>query len=61
MIGNPVNYDKKFKDNFTIFPAKFDPELKRYLNSLNVNEVLDFGGLKPHYSGVIKHIGKKTI
>lgn len=32
MIGNPVDYDKKFKDSFSIFPAKFDPELKRYLN-----------------------------
>ena len=43
MIGNPVNYDKKFKDNFPIFPAKFDPELGRYLNLLKGNEVLDLG------------------
>lgn len=43
MIGNPVNYDKKFKDNFPIFPAKFDPELKKYLSLLNGKEVLDLG------------------
>ena len=44
MIGNPVDYDKKFKDNnFPIFPPKFDYELKRYLNLLNGKEVLDLG------------------
>ena len=32
MIGKPVDYDKKFKDKFPIFPAKLDVELKRYLN-----------------------------
>mgnify|MGYP001624119259 CR=1 FL=1 len=37
MIGNPINYDKKFKDNFPIFPAKFDPALKRYLHLIPGN------------------------
>ena len=43
MIGNPVNYDKKFKENFPIFPAKLDLELKRYLNLVPGKEVLDLG------------------
>ncbi len=44
MIGNPVDYDKKFKDNnFPIFPPKFDAELKRYINLLPGKEVLDLG------------------
>ena len=43
MLGNPVNYDNKFKSNFPLFPPKFDPELKRYLNLLKGNEVLDLG------------------
>lgn len=43
MIGNPVDYDKKFKGNFPIFPAKFDSELKRYLNLVPGKEVLDLG------------------
>lgn len=43
MIGNPVDYDKKFKENFPKFPAKIDIELKRYLNLLPGKEVLDLG------------------
>ena len=43
MIGKPINYDKRFKDNFPIFPAKFDSELKRYLNLIPGKEVLDLG------------------
>ena len=43
MIGNPVDYDKKFQDNFPIFPAKFDSELKRYLNLVPGKNVLDLG------------------
>ena len=43
MLGNPVNYDKKFKENFPIFPAKIDLELKRYLNLVPGKEVLDLG------------------
>lgn len=44
MIGNPVDYDKKFKDsNFPIFPPKFDLELKMYINLLSGKEVLDLG------------------
>lgn len=43
MIGNPVDYDKKFKEDFPIFPAKFDSELKRYLNLVPGKEVLDLG------------------
>ena len=43
MIGNPVNYDKKSKENFPIFPANLDLELKRYLNLVPGKEVLDLG------------------
>ena len=43
MIGNPVDYDKKFKGNFSGFAAKLDPELKRYLNLIHGKEVLDLG------------------
>ena len=43
MIGNPVDYDKKFQGNFPIFPAKLDPELKRYLHLVPGKEVLDLG------------------
>ena len=43
MIGKPINYDKSFKDNFPIFPAKFDSELKRYLHLIPGKEVLDLG------------------
>ena len=43
MIGNPVDYDKKFKENFPKFPAKLDIELKRYLNLVPGKEVLDLG------------------
>lgn len=43
MIGNPVDYDKKFKDNFPIFQYQFDPELKRYLKLISGREVLDLG------------------
>lgn len=50
MIGNPVNYDKKYKDKFPIFPAKFDPELRRYINLLKGKEVLDLGIGQGHNS-----------
>lgn len=43
MIGNPVDYDKKFKENFPNFPAKLDIELKRYLNLVPGKELLDLG------------------
>ena len=43
MIGNPVDYDKKFIDCFPIFPAKLDFELRRYLNLIPGKEVLDLG------------------
>lgn len=43
MIGNPVDYDKKFKENFPKFPAKLDLELKRYLSLVPGKEVLDLG------------------
>ena len=41
MIGNPIDYDKKFKDNLPIFPPKFDSELRRYINLVPGKEVLD--------------------
>lgn len=43
MIGNPVNYDKKYKDEFPIHPVKLDVDLKRYLNLLPGKEILDLG------------------
>lgn len=43
MIGNPVNYDKKYKGEFPIHPVKLDLDLKRYLDLLPGNEVLDLG------------------
>ena len=43
MLGNPIDYDKKFKDKFPILPAKFDPELKRYLKLVSGKNVLDLG------------------
>ena len=43
MIGNPVNYDKKYKGEFPIHPAKLDWDLKRYLNLIPGKEVLDLG------------------
>ena len=43
MIGNPIDYDKKFKENFPKFPAKLDLELKRYLNLVPGKKVLDLG------------------
>lgn len=43
MIGNVVDYDKKFKNNFPKIPVKLDFELKRYLNLLPGKEVLDLG------------------
>ena len=39
MIGNPVNYDKKYKDNFPIFPAKLDWDLRKYLNLILEEEI----------------------
>lgn len=43
MLGNPVDYDKRFRDNFPLFPAKFDIELRRYLNLIPGKNVLDLG------------------
>ena len=43
MIGNPVNYDKKYKGEFPIHPVKLDLDLKRYLNLLPGKEILDLG------------------
>ena len=43
MIGSPVDYDKKFKDDFPIYPAKLDFELKKYLELIPGKEVLDLG------------------
>ena len=43
MIGNPVDYDKKFKGEFPKFPATLDVELRRYLNLIPGKNVLDLG------------------
>lgn len=37
MIGKPVNYGKRYKDEFQIFEAKLDCELKKYLNICRKN------------------------
>ena len=59
MIGNPVDYDKKYKGEFPKFLSKMDFELKKYLKLIDGKEVLDLGHGEPHYHGVIKYIGKK--
>ena len=43
MIGNPVDYDKKFKGEIPKFPAKLDYDLKKYINLINGKNVLDLG------------------
>lgn len=43
MIGNPVDYDKKYKGEFPILSPKMDFELKRYLKLVNGKNVLDLG------------------
>lgn len=43
MIGNPVDYDKKYQKDFPNFPAKFDWVLKWYLDLVPGKEVLDLG------------------
>lgn len=43
MIGNPVNYDKKYKGEFPIHPPKLDWDLKRYLNLIPGKKILDLG------------------
>ena len=44
MIGNPVNYDKKYGNGkFPLFDAKLDIELRRYLSLIPGKNVLDLG------------------
>lgn len=43
MIGNPVNYDKKYEGAFSIQPAKLDGNLKKYLKLMPGKEILDLG------------------
>lgn len=44
MRGNPINYDKKYNKNSSIFgKAKLDSDLRKYLNLLNGKNVLDLG------------------
>ena len=43
MIGNPVDYDKKYKGEFPKFLSKMDFELKKYLKLIDGKEVLDLG------------------
>lgn len=43
MIGNPVDYDKKFKADFPKFSSGLDPILKRYLDFVPGKNVLDLG------------------
>ena len=43
MIGNPVDYDKKYKGDFPRFSPKMDPELRKYLKLIGGKEVLDLG------------------
>lgn len=43
MLGNPIDYDKKFKDKFPIFPVILEPLLKRYLKLVPGKNLLDLG------------------
>lgn len=43
MIGNPVDYDKKFKDTFPTLQPTFDADLKEYLSLVPGKNVLDLG------------------
>lgn len=44
MLGNPVNYDKKYGNGkFPLFDAKLDMELRRYLSLIPGKNVLDLG------------------
>ena len=43
MIGNPVDYDKKFKDTFPTLQPTFDADLKEYLSLIPGKNVLDLG------------------
>lgn len=43
MIGNPVDYDKKYEKTFPKLSPKMDFELKKYLKLINGKEVLDLG------------------
>lgn len=43
MIGNPVDYDNKFKDKFPVFPSHLDVELRRYIDLIPGKEILDLG------------------
>ena len=44
MIGNPVNYDKKYIDNSPLWGKSiFDNDIKKYLKLLEGKTVLDLG------------------
>lgn len=43
MIGNPVDFDKKFKDTFPTPDTTFDADLKQYLSLVSGKNVLDLG------------------
>lgn len=43
MIGNPVDYDKKYTEEFSRFSPTMDLELKKYLKFIEGKEVLDLG------------------
>ena len=43
MIGNPVNYDKKYNGAFPRYTAKLEQEVKRFLKLVPGKEVLDLG------------------
>lgn len=43
MIGNVVDYDKKFRDDFPRFNPSLDPVLKKYLHFVKGSNVLDLG------------------
>lgn len=43
MIGNVIDYDKKYNNNFPIYEAKLDYILNKYLKLIPGKEVLDLG------------------
>ena len=58
MLGNPVNYDKKFKNSSLPFlEPKLDVELKRYLSLIPGKCVLDLGIGKGQNSIPLSNLG----
>lgn len=58
MIGNTINYDKKYNSNSPIWgKAKLDIELKKFLSLLDGNNILDLGIGEGQNSIVLSELG----